>query len=134
LFVAAMLLITGLAGCGTRESSQGPTQEFSNWREELAYLKAQANTTPAQFKRLKELQVEEFWAKQRHDEALNAPREAWQKKVNVVYDRMREADKALPDAKQRSFDQLWKDAEKEVGDPPPPDYEAAAKAEDEEQP
>jgi hypothetical protein len=48
------LLALLASGCGS-----GST-DFSDWHEELAYLRAQANTTPAQFKRLRELAFREY--------------------------------------------------------------------------
>lgn len=46
--IAGALLVLALCGCGRRP-------EFKDELEELAYLRAQANTTPAQYRRLQEL-------------------------------------------------------------------------------
>jgi hypothetical protein len=99
-----LLMALGLTGCN----------QFADWHQELDYLRRQATTTPAQYKRLLALEAqlrEEQTAEVRRLEAQEQRAEerralARANSFDGIYERLVAQDDRLPPAQRHTTDQL----------------------------
>jgi hypothetical protein len=107
---ALVLALIVLAGC-----SRSP--EFQDWREELAYLRAQSNTTPEQSRRREELSRKEDEEKHQEEwgeKVRSDPATVWQDRAYAAYVLLTREEMKLPKMSRRPDSEVKAQANKET--------------------
>jgi hypothetical protein len=105
--VAGLSLTT--TGCQPQPLPGGGA-EFSDWHQELAYLKAQANTTPEQFRRLRELETKEGLA----ELDRKGIESTWRQRAYAAYVLLTREEEKLPERSRRPDHEVEAQANKET--------------------